>query len=239
MRGLLLAAIGIVFGPAATLADGLSLAGSLWQCTRSTDQSQFVITFYPGGGVGGGELEKDEVSPYIFDASRTKPGEWPGQWEQTGQRFTWSLPDQSIRIEGSLSGPGQATVRLSGSETSSGERSAITCTALSKLPKIGEGLVIPKDNHFIDLDKEDGELKVPAGISLQEPGGDKNHGCGEQHSVADSGSAHRDFTVGADLLRYDNAAVFNWRRHAYNSLLVYGWRHDRLHRDNRDTPGRD
>jgi hypothetical protein len=123
MRGLLLAAIGIVFGPAATLADGLSLAGSLWQCTRSTDQSQFVITFYPGGGVGGGELEKDEVSPYIFDASRTKPGEWPGQWEQTGQRFTWSLPDQSIRIEGSLSGPGQATVRLSGSETSSGERS--------------------------------------------------------------------------------------------------------------------
>jgi hypothetical protein len=167
MRGFLLAAIGIVFGPAATLADGLSLAGSLWQCTRSTDQSQFVITFYPEGGVGGGELENDEVSPYIFDASQTKPGEWPGKWEQTGQRFTWAFPDQSIRIEGSLAGPGQPTARLTGTEVSSGERSAITCTALSKLPKIGEGLVIPKDNRFIDLDQEDGELKVPAGISLQ------------------------------------------------------------------------
>ncbi|WP_244610335.1 hypothetical protein [Microvirga pakistanensis] len=139
MRGFLLAAIRIVFGPAATLADGLSLAGSLWQCTRSTDQSQFVITFYPGGGGGGGELENNEVSPYIFDASRTKPGEWPEQWEQTGQRFTWKVPDQSIRIEGSLSGPGQATARLTGTETSSGERSAVTSTALSKLQKAGRG----------------------------------------------------------------------------------------------------
>jgi hypothetical protein len=171
MRALLLIAFASSLVSSAALADGLNLAGSLWQCTRTTGQSQFVITFYPGGGVGGGELENDEVSPYIFDASRTKPGEWPGKWEQTGQRFTWDFPDQSIRIEGSLSGPGQATVRLSGSETSSGERSAITCTALSKLPKIGEGLVIPKDNHFIDLDQEHGELKVPAGISLQEPGG--------------------------------------------------------------------
>ncbi len=64
-------------GAPAAVADGMSLAGSLWQCTRSTDQSQFVITFYPGGGVGGGELENGEVSPYIFDASRTRPGEWP------------------------------------------------------------------------------------------------------------------------------------------------------------------
>ena len=61
------------------MADGMSLAGLLWQCTRATDQSQFVMTFYPGGGVGGGELEKGEVSPYIFDASRTKQGEWPGK----------------------------------------------------------------------------------------------------------------------------------------------------------------
>ena len=171
MRSFLLTTIGIVLASATAKADGLSLAGSLWRCTRAPDRSEFVITFYPGGGVGGGEFENGEVSPYIFDASRTKPGEWPGKWEQTGQRFTWDFPDQSIRIEGSLSGPGQATVRLSGSETSSGERSAITCTALSKLPKIGEGLVIPKDNHFIDLDQEHGELKVPAGISLQEPGG--------------------------------------------------------------------
>jgi hypothetical protein len=167
MRALLLVAFGISLVPSGVTADGLSLAGSLWECTRSSDQSKFVITFYPGSGVGGGEFENGAVSPYIFDASRTKPGEWPGKWEQTGQRFTWVFPDQSIRIEGSLAGPGQPPARLTGRETSSGERSAITCTVLSKLPKIGEGLVIPKDNRFIDLDQEDGELKVPAGISLQ------------------------------------------------------------------------
>jgi hypothetical protein len=148
----------------------MSLAGSLWQCTRASDRSQFVITFYPGGGVGGGELENGEVSPYIFDASRTKPGEWPGSWTQAGQRFTWAFPDQSIRIEGSLQGSGQRTVRLTGTETASGERSAVACTALSRLPKIGAGLVIPRDSRFIDLDGEEGELKVPAGISLQEQG---------------------------------------------------------------------
>ncbi len=46
----------------------------------------------------------------------------------------------------------------------------MACTALSKLPKIGEGLVIPRDSRFIDLDGEEGELKGPAGISLQEQG---------------------------------------------------------------------
>ena len=170
MRALLLAAFGISLGSPAAVADGLSLASSLWQCTRSSDRSQFVITFYPGGGVGGGEIGNGEVSPYIFDASRTQPGEWPGKWEQTGRRFTWAFPDQSIRLEGSLTDSGTNAARLTGTEISSGERSAITCTALSKLPKIGEGLVIPKDNRFIDLDQEEGELKVPAGISLQEPG---------------------------------------------------------------------
>jgi hypothetical protein len=170
MRALLLAALGISLVPSAVRADGLNLAGLLWQCTRSSDQSQFVITFYPGGGVGGGELQNGEVSPYIFDASRTKPGEWPGKWEQTGRRFTWAFPDQSIRIDGSLSEPGKKAARLTGTEISSGERSAITCRALSRLPKIGEGLVIPKDSRFIDLDKGEGELKVPAGISLQEKG---------------------------------------------------------------------
>ncbi len=170
MRSLLLAAIGIVLVPSGTLADGISLAGSFWQCTRSSDQSQFVITFYPGGGVGGGELENDEVSPYIFDASRTKPGEWPGRWEQAGQRFTWAFPDQSIRIEGSLQGPGPSAARLTGTETSLGVRSAVTCTALLKLPKIGEGLVVPRDSRLIDLEGEEGTLKVPAGVSLQEQG---------------------------------------------------------------------
>jgi hypothetical protein len=37
-------------------------------------------------------------------------------------------------------------------------------------PKIGEGLVIPRDSRFIDLDRGEGTLKVPAGISLQEQG---------------------------------------------------------------------
>ena len=170
MQSLLLAAISYALASAAAMADGMSLAGSLWQCTRATDQAQFVMTFSPGGGVGGGEFENSEVSPYIFDASRTRPGEWPGQWKQTGQRFTWAFPDQSIQIEGSLQGSGQPAARLVGSEISSGEKSAVTCTALSRLPKIGEGLVIPRDSRFIDLDGEDGELKVPAGISLQEQG---------------------------------------------------------------------
>jgi hypothetical protein len=170
MRALLLAAIGSVVLSPAAVADGMSLAGSLWQCTRASDQSQFVITFYPGGGVGGGEFENSEVSPYIFDASRTNPGEWPGKWKQTGQRFTWRFPDQGMRIEGSLQGAGQPAARLTGTETSPGGRSAVACTALSRLPKIGEGLVIPRDSRFIDLDGEEGELKVPAGVSLQEPG---------------------------------------------------------------------
>jgi hypothetical protein len=91
MRALILAALGIVVYSPVAVADGFGLAGSLWQCTRSSDRSQFVITFYPG--VGGGEFANGEVSPYIFDASRTKPGEWPGKWEQTGQRFTWAFPD--------------------------------------------------------------------------------------------------------------------------------------------------
>ena len=167
MRALLLAAFGISLVPSAVLADGLSLAGSLWQCTRTSDQSQFVITFYPGGGVGGGELQNGEVSPYIFDASRTKPGEWPGKWEQTGPRFTWDFPDQSIRLEGHLARPAQPAARLTGSETSLTGRSAVTCRSLSQLPTIGDGLVIPRDSRFIDLDGDEGELKVPAGVSLQ------------------------------------------------------------------------
>jgi UDP-N-acetyl-D-mannosaminuronate dehydrogenase len=94
MRSLILAAIGIALASPAAIADGMNLAGSLWRCTRASDQSQFVIAFYPGGGVGGGELENSAVSPYIIDASRTRPGEWPGQWEQTGQRFIWAFPDE-------------------------------------------------------------------------------------------------------------------------------------------------
>jgi hypothetical protein len=39
---------------------------------------------------------------------------------------------------------------------------------LTKLPQIGEGLVIPRDSRFIDLEDGEGELKVPAGISLRQ-----------------------------------------------------------------------
>jgi hypothetical protein len=33
-----------------------------------------------------------------------------------------------------------------------------------------DGLVIPRDSRFIDLDGDEGELKVPAGISLPQQG---------------------------------------------------------------------
>lgn len=171
MRSLMLGALGIVLMAPPALSDGIGLAGTLWQCTRATDKSKFVIIFYPNGGVGGGEFENDEVSPYIFDASRTKPGEWPGQWTQAGQRFTWGFPDQSIRIEGRLSGLRQPEMRITGTETSPSGRSAVACVSLPKLPRVSDGLVIPRDNRFIDLNGDEGELKVPAGISLQDPTG--------------------------------------------------------------------
>ncbi|WP_445505173.1 hypothetical protein [Microvirga sp. G4-2] len=167
MQSLLLGAIGIVLVSSSTLADGMSLAGSLWQCTRAADQSLFVITFYPGGGVGGGEMQSGEVSPYIFDASRIKEGEWPGRWEQYGLSFTWSFPDQRMVISGTISSAGKPRAKLTGREVASGIKSPITCTALSRLPPIGQGLVIPRDSHFLDLENGEGELKVPAGISLQ------------------------------------------------------------------------
>ncbi|MET0532412.1 MAG: hypothetical protein ABW003_29530 [Microvirga sp.] len=153
------------------LADSTSLADTLWRCTRSTDRSQFVITFYPGGGVGGGELEGGEVSPYIYDASAIKEGEWPGRWTQTQATFTWSFPDQQMEISGAIRPTGQgrkqAGARLAGREVASGIASSITCTRLTKLPRIGDGLVIPRNSRFIDVEKGEGELKVPAGISLR------------------------------------------------------------------------
>ena len=127
-----------------------------------------MITFYPGGGVGGGELQDGEVSPYVFDASHMKEGEWPGRWQQKGLRLTWSFPDQHMEINGTIARMG-AHAKLTGTEVASGMRSAISCTVLTRLPTIGEGLVIPKDGHFMDPASDDGELKVPTGISLQAP----------------------------------------------------------------------
>jgi hypothetical protein len=167
MRALVSISTMLLLLSAGVSADGTSLASSLWRCTRASDQSQFVITFYPGGGVGGGELQNGEVSPYIFDASRVNEGEWPGRWQQRGRRFTWSFPDQHMQIAGTIRAPGQSQVRLNGTETGSGAKSSISCASLSKLPRIGKGLVIPRDNRFIDLEDGEGELKVPAGISLR------------------------------------------------------------------------
>jgi hypothetical protein len=169
MRALLTVGIASLIVSTGALADGLPLAGSLWRCTRASDRSQFVIAFYPGGGVGGGELQDGEVNPYVFDASQMKEGEWPGRWDQKGLRFTWSFPDQHMRIEGTTSALQQRHAKLTGTEVASGMRSAVSCTALTRLPTIGEGLVIPKDGHFMDPASDDGELKVPAGISLQAP----------------------------------------------------------------------
>jgi hypothetical protein len=125
-----------------------------------------VITFYPGGGVGGGEVQDGEVSPYIYDATNRKEREWPGHWEQTGKNFTWSFPDQHMTISGTISVAGRLE-RLKGIEAAAETKVAVSCDKLSKLPRMGEGLVIPKDGRFIDLDGDEGELKVPAGISLQ------------------------------------------------------------------------
>ncbi len=169
MRPLLCAGLALLAAPFGALADAVSLAGSLWQCTRASDRSRFVITFYPEGGVGGGEVQDGEVSPYIYDATNHKEGEWPGHWVQRSQSFTWSFPDQHMSISGTIRSLGKANVQLTGSEVAAGVRTAITCTTLPKLPKIGKGLVIPKDGHFIDLNGDEGELKVPAGISLQDP----------------------------------------------------------------------
>jgi hypothetical protein len=152
-------------------AAPISLSGTLWMCTRATDASQFVITFYPDRGVGGGEFQAGEVSPYVFDTSRTNEGRWPGHWEQTGQSFTWSFPDQHMRIVGKVSAKGSAATALTGSETGYTSRSAVACKPIPRLPKIGSGLVIPSDGHFLDQGTrsgEEGSLKVPTGISLPE-----------------------------------------------------------------------
>jgi hypothetical protein len=169
MRVLFGVGLALLVQSSGALADGISLAGSLWQCNRASDKSRFVITFYPGGGVGGGEVQDGEVSPYVYDATNRKEREWPGRWEQIGQSFTWSFPDQHMTIAGTIRVVGRSE-RLKGIEAAAGTKAAVRCSRLSKLPKMGEGLVIPKDGRFLDLDGDEGELKVPAGISLQPAG---------------------------------------------------------------------
>jgi hypothetical protein len=118
--------------------------------------------------VGGGELQDEEVSPYIFDSSPVKESEWPGCWQQSDRRSLWSFPDQHTRIAGTIGALRRSQTRLSGLETALGLRSSISCVSLTKVPQIGERLVIPRDSRFIDLEDGEGELKVPAGISLRQ-----------------------------------------------------------------------
>ena len=120
--------------------------------------------------MGGGEFQDGEVNPYVFDASRTRAGQWPGQWQQQGQRFTWSFPDQHMQIIGTIRPTEKPDERLIGTEASMAGRTAVSCIATPKLPPIGEGLVIPRDGHFMDVESGEGTLKVPVGISLEEPG---------------------------------------------------------------------
>jgi len=155
----------------AAVADGMSLAGSFWRCTRAADRSQFIIAFYPGGGVGGGDLRDGEVIPYIFDATNMKENEWPGRWEAKGNAFRWGFPDQNLEINGTIKSPGLPSARLSGTLVGSGPDVDVSCTGITRLPRFGDGYVIPNDSRFIDLDGDDAELKVPAGISLPDPAG--------------------------------------------------------------------
>jgi len=170
IKTMLVVGMGFMLPIQESRADGISLAGSLWRCTQAADKSQLIIAFYPGGGVGGGEIRDGKVFPYIFDATNIKEGEWPGRWEAKGKEFRWSFPDQNMELTGTVSALGQPRARLSGKLASSNPDVAVTCTAITRLPAFGDGYVIPRNSRFIDPDGDEAELKVPAGISLQEPG---------------------------------------------------------------------
>jgi len=171
LKALLAVGIGSMLPSQVAMADGMSLAGSFWRCTRAADKSQFIIAFYPGGGVGGGDLQDGKVIPYIFDATNMKDDEWPGRWDAKGNTFRWSFPDQNLEINGTVRSLGLPGARLSGTLASSGPDVAVSCTGITRLPSFGDGYVIPRNSRFIDQDGEDAELKVPAGISLPEPSG--------------------------------------------------------------------
>ena len=123
MRALIGISTMLVLLSAGASADGTSLAGSLWRCTRASDRSQFVITFYPGGGVGGGELQNGEVSPYIFDASRIKKASGLDTGSRRSGALLGAFPTSTCEIAGTISAPGQPQARLNGIETASGRES--------------------------------------------------------------------------------------------------------------------
>ncbi|MCB8823259.1 hypothetical protein [Microvirga rosea] len=159
-----------LMAPSPALADGVTLAATLWDCVRARDNSRFLIMFYPDGGVGGGEVDKGVVTPYAFDASKTSQNQWPGRWSQSGETFQWDFPDQHMRIEGRIATLPNGKARLTGTETSLDLTSSVVCGPQQKAPKLGAGLVVPKDGHFLDPDDSEGELKVPTAASLQRPG---------------------------------------------------------------------
>ncbi|MDF2811105.1 MAG: hypothetical protein K0S56_2136 [Microvirga sp.] len=150
---------------AAAAADGGSLSGTLWHCSRASDQSRFVMVFHADGGVGGGEIHNGAVSPYLFDTSRAQAGRWPGSWDEREDRFRWTFPDQNLGITGRIDSSGR-TMRLIGSEQNADDTAAIACRRLRRLPPIGGGFVIPTDGHFMNAGSGEGILKVPARSSL-------------------------------------------------------------------------
>ena len=75
---------------------------------------------------------------------------------QRERRFLWSFPDQHMQVAGTITVSGQPQAQLDDIETASGVRSSISSADLSNLPRIGEGLVIPRDSLFIDLEDREG-----------------------------------------------------------------------------------
>jgi hypothetical protein len=79
----------LVLLSAGASADGISLAGSLWRCTRASDRSQFVITFY---------LDL----PRTLDHGRTEfPASWPHRLAEGADGFheldRGLMPEQAVR----------------------------------------------------------------------------------------------------------------------------------------------
>jgi len=166
-------ALPLLLVPAAAPAQAAKdapLSGTYWLCKRATDASQFLIAFFPGGGVGGGEIDGEEVIPYIYAAASPQKDGWPGEWTQKGRDFDWRLPDQHMRVRGRASDDaiGEHTT-LTGDEVGFERRSKVRCDRMRGLPKVGDGAVIPADGRFIDKDAfpgGEGALKIPSMLAL-------------------------------------------------------------------------
>jgi hypothetical protein len=68
-----------------------------------------------------------------------------------------------MEIAGAVRSAGRPQARLTGTETSSAGKFAVACIVLSKLPTIGEGLVVPQDSRFMDLEGGGGDAEGAGG----------------------------------------------------------------------------